>query len=85
MDHPRRRGGRRKKSTSVRLYIHTPKLGNVNIEELFRKIYTRDAEIEKLNRTIKCKDKIIEQLKDKVKKAASRRRVTGLKLKKREK
>lgn len=80
MNHPRR-GRIRKKGTSLRLYIHTPKLGNVDIEGLFRKLYIKDAEIEKLNRMIKRKDRVIEQLKDKVKKAAARRRVTGLKRK----
>ncbi|MFQ5339991.1 MAG: hypothetical protein ACE5F6_00435 [Anaerolineae bacterium] len=48
----------------------------MDIEELFRKIYAKDAEIEKLNRPIKRKDKVIEDLKSKLKKVVSRPRVT---------
>jgi hypothetical protein len=66
MNHPRHHRIR-KKGTTVRLHIHTPRLGNVDIDELFRKIFSQEQEIERLKKRLKV--------------YTTRPRVTGLKRK----
>lgn len=70
--HGFRRFGRSKKRgrsySNVRLTIHAPKLGYVNLEEIFNRIAEQKQEIELLKKELRT--------------LKNRRRVTGLKRKK---
>lgn len=51
----------RRGNVNVSLRIHTPKLGNVDIDELFRKIFQQEQEIERLKKKLKvytCRPKV---------------------------